>query len=478
MARLEEAQEATWAARARVAAAEAEERRLGARRADAEARLKTLLTEAARLGQQVADGQREMGACFPGPGFWSQPDDLFQRSAPWSGGQFQQARDDLFVAAVRLHHAFVIAGIRVIKPSLNTVVKSAANMPDASVPSDQDWGLFFLLVPVVSTTFASIGRMFHAFREASIGWLLIDEAGQAAPQQAVGAIWRARRAVVIGDPLQIEPVITAPEHTITLLFQGNGLDPAPWAPPKVSAQALADRASTIRGHFPIENASTGPQTRITGIPLLVHRRCERPMFELANRIAYADRMVYATRDGSSPIRHRLGDSAWIDVDAPSADKWVEAEGQLIVNAIVELCRVIPSGPDLYVISPFRVPAGRLKHLLRQSRGVLPNSRRKDRDEWIEKRIGTVHTFQGKEAEAVILMLGAGRGARPGSRIWAGGTPNLLNVAATRAKRVLYIVGNHKEWRSAGVFKRAAQEFDVRQADQWIGPLQPLATASQ
>lgn len=460
---LEEAQRTTHDAKARLDIATAEEKQLGKRYTEAEGRLETLLAQAARVGQQLEDGRRELGDCFPGPGFWSQPDDLFQKSSPWNGGRFRQARDELFVASIRLHHAFVAAGAQPLKRALNTVVNGSANA------SAQDWGYFFLLVPVVSSTFASIGRMFQTFREASIGWLLIDEAGQAAPQQAVGALWRARRAVVIGDPLQIEPVVTTPEYTTALIFQGNDLLAEPWAAPKVSAQVLADRASIIQGRFPIENpVSGGPMTRDTGMPLLVHRRCEKPMFDLANRIAYAERMVHATGIGRSAIRERLGPSAWVDVDAPSSGKWVEAEGQLITTAIAELCRMQPKGPDLYVISPFRVPAMRLRQLLTRTPGVLPALSQADREDWIERHVGTVHTFQGKEAEAVILMLGAGRGARSGSRTWAGGTPNLLNVAATRAKRVLYIVGNHEEWRGAGVFARAADSFPGISPEEWMG----------
>ncbi|WP_342629718.1 AAA domain-containing protein [Nguyenibacter vanlangensis] len=462
IARLDEAQRATRDARMRREAAIAEDERRGKCYADAEARLETLLAEAARFGQQLEDGRRELGDSFPGPGFWAQPDDLFQKGSPWNGGRFRRARDELFVAAIRLHRAFVAAGPRPLKTALNTVVSGSANA------SAQDWGYFFLLVPVVSTTFASIGRMFHTFRDASIGWLLIDEAGQATPQQAVGAIWRARRAVVIGDPLQIEPVVTTPEHTTALIFRGNGLTTEPWAAPEVSAQVLADRASVIQGRFPIGNpVSEGPTTRDTGMPLLVHRRCEKPMFDLANRIAYASRMVHATGAGRSAIRDRLGPSAWINMDAPSNGKWVEAEGRLIAETIVELCRLQPQGPDLYVISPFRIPATCLKQLLGRTSGFLPELNRTDREKWIERHIGTVHTFQGKEAEAVILMLGAGRGARPGSRTWAGGTPNLLNVAATRAKRVLYIIGNHEEWRGAGFFSHAAQAFPVVAPDEWI-----------
>jgi len=68
------------------------------------------------------------------------------------------------------------------------------------------------------------------------------------------------------------------------------------------------------------------------------------------------------------------------------------------------------------------------------------------------------------------MLGAGRGAKPGSRNWAGGTPNLLNVAATRAKRALYIVGNRGEWQGSGVFSEAAHMLDVRNAEDWLSEL--------
>ena len=146
---------------------------------------------------------------------------------------------------------------------------------------------------------------------------------------------------------------------------------------------------------------------------------------------------------------------------------MEAEGRLIAEAIAKLCRGLPAPPDLYVICPFKTPAARLKTLLTDAPGVLPDFNKAQRKEWIAKRVGTVHTFQGKEAEAVILMLGAGRGAKVGSRTWAGDTPNLLNVAATRAKRALYVIGNHQEWQNAGVFAEAAQTLQHCSAREWL-----------
>jgi hypothetical protein len=43
-------------------------------------------------------------------------------------------------------------------------------------------------------------------------------------------------------------------------------------------------------------------------------------------------------------------------------------------------------------------------------------------------------------------------AQAGARAWAGGRPNLLNVAVTRAKEVVYVVGNRNLWREAGLFR--------------------------
>ena len=41
-----------------------------------------------------------------------------------------------------------------------------------------------------------------------IGTLIVDEAGQASPHMAIGALCRAEKAVIVGDPKQVEPVVT------------------------------------------------------------------------------------------------------------------------------------------------------------------------------------------------------------------------------------------------------------------------------
>ncbi len=256
-------------------------------------------------------------------------------------------------------------------------------------------GAFFLVVPMVSTTFASVGRMFRSFGAGKIGWPLVDGAGQATPQAAVGAVWRARRAVMIGDPLQIEPVAMTPDRTTGLVFASAGADAGRWVAPGQSAQTLADRASGIQGRFQVRDGAADAEWRVTGMPLLVHRRCDPVMFGIANRIACDGRMVHATPAGASGICDLLGPSAWVDVDARGSDKWVAMEGRLIAAVLVRLCGALREAPDVYVICPFKLPALRLRSLLLGTLGMLPGQTAEARQSWIGQRVGTVHTFQGR-----------------------------------------------------------------------------------
>jgi hypothetical protein len=50
------------------------------------------------------------------------------------------------------------------------------------------------------------------------------------------------------------------------------------------------------------------------------------------------------------------------------------------------------------------------------------------------------------------VLGAPAQSQTGARGWAGDKPNLLNVAVSRAKEALYVVGNRPLWREAGLFR--------------------------
>jgi hypothetical protein len=141
----------------------------------------------------------------------------------------QRARDDVFVAFMALHKAFIDAAAKPIRHNLGALMhifggaRLVGDKKENLLP--QSWSSLFLLVPVISTTFASVERMLGRLPPQSLGWLLIDESGQALPQAAVGALMRTCRAVVVGDPMQTEPAVTLPNTFTQTVCARFGVDP-------------------------------------------------------------------------------------------------------------------------------------------------------------------------------------------------------------------------------------------------------------
>jgi superfamily I DNA/RNA helicase len=168
--------------------------------------------------------------------------------------------------------------------------------------------------------------------------------------------------------------------------------------------------------------------------LVVHRRCDKPMHGLANRIAYDGAMVYGTiaPRADKETRARLP-TGWIHASGASDGNWVPAEGEALRALLTLLREDGVDAAEISVITPFKAVQENLKRLLGDSMVS-----------------GTIHTMQGKEAPVVIMVLG-GNTEGPGARDWAVSEPNLLNVAATRAKRRFYVIGDRNDWQNRSLF---------------------------
>ena len=165
----------------------------------------------------------------------------------------------------------------------------------------------------------------------------------------------------------------------------------------------------------------------------VHRRCEGPIFELVNAIAYDGRMVNATVDRDAASRAAGASRAGSTCLPAAAPKGTGSPTKVArLDALLEHLGM--NGYDfrqVFAVSPFRDVAWQLR-------------RRADDPRHPGMVGGTIHTIQGREADTVILVLGSDPG-KPGARQWVADQPNLLNVAVSRARQRLYVIGDHDAW---------------------------------
>ncbi|MCY1141575.1 DEAD/DEAH box helicase [Actinoplanes sp. Pm04-4] len=370
---------------------------------------------------------------------WRRDEYRREIAAPWLDGQWNAARTRVFLAALDLHAAFLAATASIIRNNLHAMIdiligRAPGGLPERSIRAA--WQTLFLLTPVVSSTFASIERMFAGLGREAIGWLLIDEAGQATPQAALGAVWRARRVVAVGDPLQLEPIIGV-LHTIQQKLRRHHNVSETWLPRWTSVQILADRVTTVGTRLP------GPHDAEVwvGAPLRVHRRCDDPMFTVINDAIYNQLMIHAVTQRPHPLT--VPASSWIDVTSTDADgNWIPEETRTAVKVLEHLVSNGVPPTAIMAVTPFRDTAYHLRKLGRTYPGIVS---------------GTVHVAQGKEADVVLFVLG-GNPARTGTARWAASGPNLFNVAVSRAKQRLYVIGNHQLWSPLPYFSSLAQHL--------------------
>lgn len=324
------------------------------------------------------------------------------------------------------------------------------------------------VIPIVSSTFHSVQTLFKDGpadqmlryhdelildeRKAPFGLLIVDEAGQADPYYAAGAMARCRRAIVVGDPMQTKPIRSeGVEKLRPSMRQAYELPPSQ----DDSIQTLAD----------VQNPY-GSRVNDTwvGCPLLVHRRCLDPMFSISNELCYGETMINMTRPPQQGEEHYLApSSAWFDISGSKMIGKHAVESQ--IDFAAELVRKHVEDrkctTKLYVITPFNDIKMAIKKRLSEIADKSPNNKAYE-PYTIDKPtadkptfIGTVHAFQGKEAEEVILVLGCHQTCM-GSADWVESDESLINVAVSRAKHRLYVIGDISLWSKTG--KQLVKKF--------------------
>lgn len=357
-----------------------------------------------------------------------------QLSNPWFDRSYRIAQSKLFIAALRVRKQFLFENRKNLKAAIIVWNQQEKYLEQKPV-IEAAWNWINMTIPVISSTFASFSRMCKNLGVETIGHLFIDEAGQALPQASVGAIYRSRHVMVVGDPSQIKPVLTLDSNSLRMLGRHFGVTDK-YLSASASAQTLVDAAS----RYGFYRKGDKSEESWIGIPLWVHRRCQYPMFTISNVISYDGFMVQGMKNN--------GKTGWFDIGGTADNKYVNEQGEFLLQKIKSMIEQNPKIADkkekdvIYVITPFSNVAYQLSQKLRKIHFTRYDDFGKPTN------VGTVHTFQGKEASIVFFVLGADQQSSGAAR-WAVTEPNMMNVAATRAKEEFYIIGDRKLYLGLG-----------------------------
>ena len=376
-----------------------------------------------------------------------------QNACPWTFEEYDMAREALFYASLQVRKAFVLES-KCIKRNL--FVYEAYNNGKYTLAEKQQmfphlFNALSVVIPVLSSTFASVGRFLKHAGNKSLGMLIIDESGQAVPQSALGAIYRTKRAVVVGDPLQVEPVVTIPKVLIDILGENTGVEKC-YRAIENSAQTFADNINEFNGMI---------GNRQVGCPLVVHRRCIDPMFSISNLISYDNRMFNKTNKKEEYLKPEnpflIKKSGWIHVEGEengNRDHFVKNQAervcQLMEGAVHIYLDFFETDDKIFIITPFRTVAESMREFI-VSYFSKKGYDKKVLSKWTKNCVGTVHTFQGKDANEVLFVLGCSNKSE-GAMNWVVKKANILNVACTRAKYRIAFIGNINDWKDKKYFE--------------------------
>jgi hypothetical protein len=282
----------------------------------------------------------------------------------------------------------------------------------------------------------------------AIDLLVVDEAGQVTPEVGAPAFALARRAMVVGDVHQIEPVWGV----------GEGIDRVNAAAAGLTGEAHDPRYDELaRGgytcaagslmHMANRACELRKYPEIRGLMLTEHRRCVPELIRYCNELIY-DGRLQPLRPALPALARLLPAFGRLDVrgrDRPVGKSRQNLDEAEAVVAWLKTHRTrieahycdgrgepTPLWKLVGIVTPFATQAGAIERVLRREMRQL--TARHSR-----LTVGTVHALQGAERAIVIFSPSYGIGYQGG--MFFDKTPNMLNVAVSRAKDSFLIIGN-------------------------------------
>lgn len=264
---------------------------------------------------------------------------------------------------------------------------------------------------------------------------LIDEASQCSLAVALPLAYRAKRLAVIGDPSQLTPIVTLPDGRLRAIAASERLDDD-----DLEHRGLHYKeGSTYRAfEWAIEPDREQP------VVLDEHYRSHPYIARWFNREFYRGALTVLTdTSGMSADERSIG---WTDVRGEArrgeTGSWVNAaEAEAAVRLLAEW--IHDYGGSVGVVTPFAAQALLIRRLARRhprlGEEVLTEA---------DFECGTAHRFQGAERDAIVFSAVLAPGIAERTASWVERERNLVNVAVSRAKRSLMVLG-HPEIGGAG-----------------------------
>ena len=323
---------------------------------------------------------------------------------------------------------------------IKMVIDARGGRPTASI-----WRQYYSLKEKVShllpcwavTSLSTRGRL--TFTAGYYDLVVFDEASQCDIASALPLLYRAKSAVIIGDPQQLTHISRIQKQQDQQLLDRFDLvtDFVHWA---YSSNSLYEMARAYASSEDI-------------VDLRDHHRSHADIINFSNKNFYDGRLRVATRyDALKTFKgHKQGEPGiqWVDIkgqtirpDRGSAVNRKEA------NAVVTVLKrlLLEQGylGSIGVVSPFRSQANLIRELCAKNDAL----QRPLEDAGFLS--DTVHRFQGDERDLIIFSPVISEGTPSQSLNFLKGNRNLFNVAITRARAMLLVVGDKTVTGSCGV----------------------------
>ena len=254
--------------------------------------------------------------------------------------------------------------------------------------------------------------------------VIVDEASQCSLAAVLPLAYRARRLAVVGDPYQLNPIIALSDGLLQEIATQTGFDND-----DLRKRGIHHKDGSAYSAFEFAARPQAP------VLLNEHYRCHPHIARWFNKTFYRGELTILTDISDTAQRDRA--ISWCNVEGtaerPASGSWLnrtEAE-----QTVKQIQGVIESGyKTVGVVTPFAAQAQLIDWLAKRQFG-------QDFLSDIGFVSGTAHRLQGDEREAIILSSVLSPGMSKSGIRWVEKERNLLNVAVSRARRALIVLGH-------------------------------------